>query len=134
MYSVNYSYMYCTYIIECHISAMILMALVNHFTDFGVLIRRGELKVHSLAPLYVHDFHLGARAMTSSGPRLWTPRLYPYTDDKRIFGMSPFCEATEVYLASSRMSQKRGGIEPTGHGAALWAILEKDLATERWVK
>ncbi|KAJ7688904.1 hypothetical protein B0H14DRAFT_3176117 [Mycena olivaceomarginata] len=103
---------------------MILMALVNHFTDFGVLIRRGELKVHSLAPL----------TMASSGPRLWTPRLYPYTDDKRIFGMSPFCEATEVYLASSRMSQKRGGIEPTGHGAALWVILEKDLATERWLE
>ncbi|KAJ7846580.1 hypothetical protein B0H14DRAFT_2584037 [Mycena olivaceomarginata] len=58
--------------------------------------------------------------------------IYPYTDDKRIFELSPFCKATEDYLALSRKSQKHGGIELTGHGAALWTILEKDLATERW--
>jgi hypothetical protein len=69
--------------------------------------------------------------MASSEPHLWTPRLYPYPDDKRILEMSPFCEATKDYLDSSRKSQKRGGLEPTGHGAALWAILEKDLATEK---
>ncbi|KAJ6563799.1 hypothetical protein B0H19DRAFT_1067415 [Mycena capillaripes] len=57
---------------------------------------------------------------------VWTRRLHPYEDDRRIFKYAPFASVFEQFL---NFRQTRGNTDIT-----LWKLLEMELSKDHWTE